>query len=606
MMKRYIFSTFLAIILFCNLNAAYIERVPITLIQPNGDTLRCLATGDDFYQWLHDEKNYTIILNVETGFYVYANLVGDQLVPTDLIPGTDRPERSFLTPGLNIPSSKILALRKAMEQPMLLGRSTTESSNKGRMNNIVVFIRLQGDDEYTDPLSSVNQKFNDSSTVESVSIYNYIKNVSYRQMFVQSHYFPKPDGEQIYSYQDSFTRAYYMPYSANNLIGYQNNDTINERRIREHALLARAIEYVKDSIPTNLDLDYNEDGRVDNVSFVVKAQIGDWADLLWPHRWSLYSDSVTINDLRVWDFNFLITHPSYFSAATMSHELLHTLGFPDLYRYDYSGTPIGKWDIMASTTTPPQQTNMYMKWKYGHWIDDIPEITMEGFYTLYPNQSHKEGSVYKIASPISDEYFILEYRKKELPFDATISTGGVVIYRINTLSDGNASTNSEDIFDEVYAYRYGGTIETEGSVNVAAFFQNSNLMNHFNPWSNPNPFLTDGSVCFFELNQFSSNHGDSITFYYNPNPVSVQEHKTVDQSIRIYPIPSTGTVHVQFLNDDFTQTPYSMVDIYGKRVQSGIFTELNNNIDISMLATGIYFMQLKNQQETKTYKIIKN
>ena len=114
MMKRTLFALLFAFFTLSSLQAAYIEKIPISVVQPNGDTLHCFATGDDYYQWLHDAKNYTIIQNVETGFFVYANLVNSQLVPTNLIPGVDQPETSFLTPGLNIPVSKILQLREEM------------------------------------------------------------------------------------------------------------------------------------------------------------------------------------------------------------------------------------------------------------------------------------------------------------------------------------------------------------------------------------------------------------------------------------------------------------------------------------------------------------
>jgi len=55
------------ILLFCllvitsKLFGAYLEKVPQTLKQPNGVTINCFATGDEFYSWLYDANNYTII-----------------------------------------------------------------------------------------------------------------------------------------------------------------------------------------------------------------------------------------------------------------------------------------------------------------------------------------------------------------------------------------------------------------------------------------------------------------------------------------------------------------------------------------------------------------
>jgi M6 family metalloprotease-like protein len=604
-MKKHILIVLLVLISTLALKAAYFERVPITLIQPNGDTLRCFATGDDYYQWLHDDKNFTIIMNVENGFYVYANLVEEQLVPTALIPGIDQPGL-YLVPGINISAEKMLALRKQMEDQVPKTENNTRSLNRGMMNNLVLFIRFSDDTEFTTPFSEVDQKFNDSSSVNAVSMYNYVKNVSYQQMYVLSHFYPAPNVDQILSYQDIFPRDYYLPYSGENTNGYQNNDTVNQRTEREHALLERAVDFIKNSIPSNIDFDYDDDGKIDNISFVIKGEVGDWADLLWPHRWSLFSDSLTINDLRVWDYNFLLANSGYFSASTMSHELLHTFGFPDLYRYAYNGTPVGSWDIMAGNANPPQQSNMYCKWKYGNWIEEIPEITEAGFYTLYPNQNNHEGSVYKIASSNPDEFFILEFRRKLLPFDSGISNSGVLIYRINSLYSGNAGTNLTDVFDEVYLYRYNGTPEMDGVISAATFYLNNPLLNTFNPWTNPNPFLTDGTVCFFELNQFTNKNADSITFYYNPQPISIHENSILSQDLRIYPNPAQELLTVEFAQPIEADNSYIVYDATGKEVMNGVFNETKQAIDISTVGIGFYLIKIQNPRETKTYKFLKN
>ncbi len=44
--------------------------------------LECYATGDEYYNWLHDENGFTIIQNHNNGFYYYAILDDDQLIPS--------------------------------------------------------------------------------------------------------------------------------------------------------------------------------------------------------------------------------------------------------------------------------------------------------------------------------------------------------------------------------------------------------------------------------------------------------------------------------------------------------------------------------------------
>ena len=92
--------------------AAYLVNIPVSIVQPNGEKLMCYASGDDYYHWLHDEDNYTIIHNKQTGYFVYANL---KMVncSTNFVFGQDLPA-DFLKPGLNISPEKCLKSAKML------------------------------------------------------------------------------------------------------------------------------------------------------------------------------------------------------------------------------------------------------------------------------------------------------------------------------------------------------------------------------------------------------------------------------------------------------------------------------------------------------------
>ena len=184
------------------------------------------------------------------------------------------------------------------------------------------------------------------------------------------------------AYVDEFNRSYYQPYSGANPDGYQDS---NQRTQREHTLLANAVNAISPSVPSLLDIDANGDGLVDAVSFVIYGGTGDWADLLWPHRWALYSQDVYINGARVYDYLFMLGGSSYFNVGVLAHEFGHVLGAPDYYHYDGGGapTPVGGWDVMASNGNPPQYPSAFTKWKYFDWIQPI-EITQGGTYTINP------------------------------------------------------------------------------------------------------------------------------------------------------------------------------------------------------------------------------
>ena len=60
---------------------AWINFEPQTIIQPDGNIIHCYGSGDEFYNWLHDEDGFTILQNHEDGYYYYAILESDYLIP---------------------------------------------------------------------------------------------------------------------------------------------------------------------------------------------------------------------------------------------------------------------------------------------------------------------------------------------------------------------------------------------------------------------------------------------------------------------------------------------------------------------------------------------
>ena len=509
---------FLNLMFVSNLQAAYLKNIPRTLIQPNGDTLHCFVSGDEFYNYLHDANNFTIIQHPITGFYVYAQKEGSFVVPTQYVANSVNPAEVGLKSGATISPETWMARRNAFNEqtplktPLQNSKNslTPSNPNHGHLNNLVVFIRFSSETNLSTGYSSVVNMFNDS-TVSANSMYNYFKSTSYNQLFITSSFYPAPSGNTILSYQDIYERAYYMPYSATNTIGY-NDDS--ERTSREHGLLQRAVNFISSSVPTSLNIDYDNDGYVDNVCFVVKGNVGDWNDLLWPHRWALYSHNVYINSKRVYDYNFMLEGSTYyFSNAVLCHEMQHTLSYPDLYHY-YENilNPVGIWDIMESTGTPPQNSGAYMKYKYGNWIDSIPLIT-PGNYTLNPLGTSATGNAYKIQSEIPGQFFVLEYRNNSSQFESALSGSGLVIYRINDSFSGNASYNGTSTFDEVYVFRPNGTTSVDGNLSNA-YFSSQSGRTSFGPTTNPRPFFTDGTYSTISISNITS-AGSTISFTYN-------------------------------------------------------------------------------------------
>ena len=190
----------------------------------------------------------------------------------------------------------------------------------------------------------------------------------------------------------------------------------------------------------------------------------------------------------------------------------HTLGTYDLYHVNDDLNPVGVWDLMSDNLKTPQQMSAYTKYRYCKWIDEIPEISTPGTYTLNPvGGSSKENIAYKIKPTGSDEYFIVEYRKKAGTFDIGLPSSGLLVYRINpNVTGGNLNYNGTTRLDEQYLFRPGGTTKLDGDISKAAFSAESGRTS-LGGTADFKPFYSDGKEAKFALENISS-CGETISF----------------------------------------------------------------------------------------------
>lgn len=479
--------------------AAWITKHPVIESQPDGSKIECFASGDEYHNWLHDKDNFTIIRNPKTGYLSYALQDGDYVRASDFIVGSKDPSTLGIKAGINISERAYQEKRRTLFQsPPQRSAPTT-----GTINNLVVFIRFANESEINQPISLYNGWFNTNNSSQK----NYFLEASYNQLTVDTHFYPQAQNGMVVSWQDIYPRSYFQPYDP---ITNPNGYTESQRANREFSLLQRAISGVEDLIPTNINFDSDNDGRVDNVVFIVKGNTTAWSTLLWPHRWSLYDRTVLLHGKRVYDFNFqLEQHLLTKTVGVLCHEFFHSLGAPDLYRYvDTSIEPVGSWDLMGFDLQPPQHMTAFMKYKYGHWIDEIPTIQTLGEYTLNSLVS-PTNNCYKIESGNPNEYYVLEYRKQDDGYEMGLPGSGLLVYRINTLA-GNG--NAQGPPDELYIYRPGGTVSSNGTVGHA-FFNQSSGRTAINNNTNPTPFLSDGSIGNLNIHSIGSSLENTISFF---------------------------------------------------------------------------------------------
>ena len=377
------------LIFVVHVNAHWLHDTPQKLSQSDGQVINLLASGDQYYHRLHDENDYTVVLNPKDGDFYYAVNIGGDIVPSEYKVGLVNPALTDLIPGIKISREEYLDKREYYEQ-LMSHRNGRDAPTSGTLAQLNVFIKFADDPNFPNLREFYDIPFNSNT---EPSIRDYFYEVSYGTLTVDTYHYPPSILGTNTAYTDSQNRGYYSPYSASNPEGYQTDD---ERTLREHTLLRDAVIAIQNSVPEDLDIDADNDGYVDALSFSIYGNVDGWSDLLWPHRWALYSFDVYINGSRVYDYTFELTESSYFTAGVLCHEFFHVLGAPDLYHYNENGAPdaVGGWDLMESTSNPPQYMGAFMKWKYGDWLPEIPEITSTGTYTLNPLQQ-QENAAYK-------------------------------------------------------------------------------------------------------------------------------------------------------------------------------------------------------------------
>ncbi len=485
-------------------NAAYVSNMAVQVIQPDGTTLDCFTTGDEFYRVLHDKDGYTIVQSDVDGYYYYAVKQDNKLTPSTYRAGIVNPETKGLSPWLRIPAEEYRQLVDEYYDSSRQKVKPFQISNvsSGILTNIVIYVRFKGESEYTKSRREFSTML-ESTT--SASVKDYFNEISYGKLSVISQQFPVVSDSSItVSYEDIHPRSYYQPHNAvTNTNGY-----INDGGDREQALVKRAIDAVSSEIPTSIVVDADGDNHVDNVTIVIKGNADGWGNLLWPHKWWLYKTTAFIHGKRVGNYVF-ITENMY-NVRVMCHELFHVVGAPDLYHYTDNGiNPAGAWDIMQGGSGHP---TAYMKWKYtgNVWIKDIPEITTSGEYTLLP-LTNPDRNCFIIKSPYSsNEYIVVEYRKQQGRYESKLPQTGMLIYRINThVPNGNGGGPP----DELYIFRPEGTEFSNGNLSKATF-GDLNAQRSFNYESNPRAVLTDHSELGIDISNIRIK-GDSVLFNVN-------------------------------------------------------------------------------------------
>ena len=567
-----LFFFLIFILSIININAAWLNELAMQFTQPDGTVLDLFITGDEHHRWIHDAEGYTIYQDLDTDFYCWAIVENDNLTSSGYPVHLFSPQSLGFTPYQNISDEGYLLKRERMDS--ISRNIDLHAPSIGTLENLVIFIRFSDQAAFTQPFSSYNNDFN-SSTPGVNSVYNYYQHASNSLMTLNSHFFPLQSGTTVVTYDDPNPRSYYT------IAGAGNASTLNSRF---HSMLRNAVLAIASQVPPTLIIDADNDGEVDNVVFLIKggpALHND--DLLWPHKWYLYYAPATyIHGKRVYLYNVnLEISNGYFTqgVSVYCHELAHSFGAPDLYRYSYSGiTPIGQWCLMASTNVVPQSITAHLKQKYLNWIT-IPTITGSGTYSINTLSLSNENVAYRINSPnATNQYFVVEYRRNSgtgLNIDSALPGSGVLIYRVRT---GINSGNMNGPPDELYVYRPNGTLTANGQLNNA-FFSSQSGRTAINDSTNPNSFIysntggTSSMAGGLDISNITASGGEYISFY-----VTIPNSPNPPQNLSVTPGYSSAHLNWEPPQAGSPGTP-SSYRIYRSDYPNGTFTQVHQTSD---------------------------
>ncbi|MDR0926761.1 MAG: T9SS type A sorting domain-containing protein [Ignavibacteria bacterium] len=381
-------------------------------------------------------------------------------------------------------------------------QSGEQYKNIGSFSNLVVFIKFTGDTEFDTPLSYYDSLFNSTT---GVSLSDYYNEVSYGQFNVHSYFITPSNNEQIISYTSPKIRNYFRPFSAANPNGYSTSE---DAELRKNELLLAACKYIAANISSSINVDCDSNGSVDDITFIIKGSTDGWNDILWPQAGKATNGSGFMYSIdRHPVGNYIILTSQQINLGIVCHEFFHTLGAPDLYRYENALgiNPVYYWDLMDCQTVVPQSMSVYLKYRYGNWIKNIPTIDLPGEYSLNPI-TKSSNNAYFINSTNPNERYLLEYRKTSGKYEHSLDSiyngdtkgynafdGGLLVYRINKIADGKGNAQANANYpDELYLYRPDGNRYVNGKPYFAPF-NAKYLRPAINRNTNPAPLLFDGS-----------------------------------------------------------------------------------------------------------------
>ena len=443
------------------------DPTPVKVTQPDGTTLTITLHGDEFFHITTTIDGYTVVKNA-AGYYTYAQLDGNQLVPGDRIArdvsqrsAGDRVALATLPKGLAsysmVQSGRQMINRRNAAMHRVGAEGMMDYDN---FRGLIILIN------YTNKKFSMpdaNDFYDDM--VNTHNFTGYTLNNRHVRMTgsVRDYFFD--NSNNIFDPHFDVVGPVDVPYPCTAPGGTSNAEDI----------FYAALDSV-DSEVNFQDYDIDGDGYVDMVFFLVAGfsanYSGNNGNYLWPHMYYLYNapahDGVLFwlyacsTEIAGWE--------GYYSdvngIGTFCHEFGHVLGLPDLYDTDYeesggeSRNP-GAWSVMAGGSGSnfgrnPVGYSLYERYALG--FADPVLLNESGRYELEPLDLSNEG--FRLNTPTPDEFFLIENRQPG-KWDRFLPGHGMMVARVDSTDSyiwwyNKVNCNPDRMYYELLRANYTG------------------------------------------------------------------------------------------------------------------------------------------------------
>ena len=382
-----------------------------------------------------------------------------------------------------------------------------------QVDNLVLMVNFSedGDNTFQTNFSRYQEMYTGPESEPNRSLSKYISTISDGQVTVNT-YFPQ------------VVNNVFLPVTIQGSASDYPDASSGEQFVQQVITAAQNTSGL--SFPSKLD-SMRGDGYIDNLTIIVQVDGNNAGGAFGSRKADWGENQTLLHGWHVGAYNVLPTNMLRLGTtydqgyALASHEFLHTLGAPDLYRTAGEvGHPVGHWwDLMAGTnftaSYPLAYTRSELRWM------KIETLKDSGTYTLWPAEGASGNRAYILKTSRSDsEFFVVEYRKKpeienRQDYDYYIPESGLIVYRVNNAVDYHTNKEGNNY---IYVFRKDTTDpakaqEDASKATVGGQYRSSLGSSDLNAhYTSDTIFYSDGSNSGIVIDNVVTKEDGSVSF----------------------------------------------------------------------------------------------